>query len=157
MLFMHRDESLDNAGGQRIYYCMLGDRHFTIEELCSLYEMDKRQIRSYIQRGLVDPPCGSVRAYYTQRHVEQLLAIHKRFQSGLPVDLPDAMVAEMKEAAASRGSRRFGRMDDRTSLVVDRGVELRIHPSAGLTPRESRNFVREVSKLYRSFRRRRRS
>jgi len=136
---------------------MLGDRHFTLEELCALYEMDKRQIRSYIQRGLVDPPCGSVRAYYTQKHVEQLLAIHKRYQSGLPVDIPDAMVAEMKEASTSRHSRRFGGADVRTSLVVDRGVELRIHPSAGLTPRESRDLLREVSKLYRSFRKRRRS
>lgn len=41
---------------------------FTLEELCALVEMDKRKIRFYIQKGLVDRPEGTGKgAYCTHR------------------------------------------------------------------------------------------
>jgi len=135
---------------------MFGDRHFTLEELCALYEMNKQQIHDYIHQGLVDPPYGSVRAYYTQKHVEQLLAIHKRRQAGLPPDFPSTMGLE-SGMALQREPYRLGKANGQMSLVVDHGVKLYIHPSSGLSAKESHDFLREVCKLYRIFKRRRRT
>ena len=34
------------------------DKKFTIDEICALVEMNKRTVRYYIQKGLVDRPEG---------------------------------------------------------------------------------------------------
>ncbi len=133
------------------------DRQFTLDELCSLYELNKRQIRAYIQQGLVDQPYGSGRnTYYTQKHVEQLLAIHKRNQAGLPVDRPSDVRSGMG-ATTALGISRVGNIETWTHLVVDHGIELHIEASAGLTPEESRDLLREVCGLYHALRRRKRA
>ena len=57
---------------------------FNIDELCSLVEMNKRRVRFYIQKGLVDKPEGIGKgAYYTHVHLEQLRAIRKWKDGGL--------------------------------------------------------------------------
>ncbi len=46
------------------------DKRFTIKELCSLVEMNKRKVRYYIQKGLVRRPKGTGKgAYYSLAHV----------------------------------------------------------------------------------------
>ena len=54
------------------------DQKFILDEICALVEMNKRKVRFYIQKGLVDRPEGTGKgAFYTHVHLEQLLAIRK--------------------------------------------------------------------------------
>ncbi len=121
------------------------DRHFTIDELCTLFELTKRQVREYIEHGLVDCPCGSNKdTYYTQAHIEQLLSIHKRQESGL---------SSVRGGGASLGGRRVGNVETWTHLVLDQGVELHVDASlAGFGPDELRAFLQNTTKAYQSIR-----
>ena len=61
-------------------------RH-TLDDLSALTELSLRTIRYYIQQGLMDRPIGEKRAaYYTARHVEQLLTIRKWQAAGVSLD-----------------------------------------------------------------------
>ena len=63
-----------------------GDR-IGIDELCALVDMPRRTVRYYIQERLVDRPAGAKRgAYYTKRHVEQLMTIRTWQRAGLSLD-----------------------------------------------------------------------
>ena len=54
------------------------ETHYSIDELATLVEFPRRTVRYYVQQGLVDRPIGEKRAaYYTTRHLEQLLTIRK--------------------------------------------------------------------------------
>jgi len=62
-------------------------RRFTFDELCSLTELPRRTVRYYVQLGLVDRPIGETRAaYYTGRHLDQLLQVRKWTQAGVSLD-----------------------------------------------------------------------
>ena len=60
---------------------------FGIDELCGLTGVARRTVRFYTQKGLLDPPEGERRgAYYTRRHLEQLLLIRKWQQAGVSLE-----------------------------------------------------------------------
>jgi hypothetical protein len=106
---------------------------FTLDEIAALAELPRRTVRYYIQSGLIDRPQGVGKgAYYTQRHVEQLLLVRKWQLAGLPPT-----------------PRRAGTVEVWSHLVVADGVELTLEPSrAGLTPEQVRAFFRAVTQAY---------
>jgi DNA-binding transcriptional MerR regulator len=60
---------------------------FGIDTLCALSGVPRRTVRFYIQKGLLDPPEGERRgAYYTRRHLEQLLLIRTWAEAGLSLE-----------------------------------------------------------------------
>lgn len=71
----------------------------TFNELCALVELPIRTVRYYIQKGLVSPPEGSRKGdYYTQKHLDKLLAIRKWQRAGLSL--------KQIKRASFRGDRR---------------------------------------------------
>ena len=71
-------------------------KKFTIDEICALVEMNKRTVRYYIQKGLVDRPEGIGKgAFYSHAHLEQLLAIRKWKAAGLSLErIQDILTGE---------------------------------------------------------------
>ena len=60
---------------------------YNFNELCALTEQPIRTVRFYIQKGLVSPPEGSRKgAYYTRKHLDELVAIRKWQRAGLSLE-----------------------------------------------------------------------
>ena len=131
-------------------------KKFTIDEICALVEMNKRTVRYYIQKEMVNRPEGAGKgAYYTHGHLEQLLAIRKWKGAGLSLDRIREILSGEKGASRSDKpvpplrSRTQGTVEVWSHLHVDDGVELHIEPRrAGLDPDQVRFLFREVMALY---------
>lgn len=130
------------------------DRIFTLDELCALVEMNKRKIRFYIQKGLLDRPEGSGKgSYYTYRHIEQLLAIRKWKDAGLSLERIQELLFDQESDTASSQPpprpRQTGSVEVWSHLHIADGVSLQIEPQrAGLTPEQIRNLCREVMTIF---------
>lgn len=123
---------------------------FALDDIAALAELPRRTVRYYIQIGLVDRPEGMGKgAFYTERHVEQLMQVRKWQLAGLSLE----RIAEvMKQPAAGElppAPRRPGSVEVWSHLVVADGLEVTLEPSrAGLTPDEVRAFFRAVGEAY---------
>ena len=127
-----------------------GDR-LAIDELCALVNLPRRTVRYYIQEGLVDRPVGAKRgAYYTRRHVEQLMAIRTWQRAGLNLERIRELVAEGDGRSPLPPPRRPRRGDVtlRTHVTLGPGVELVIDPQeAGLSAAVVRALARRAAAL----------
>jgi len=123
---------------------------FALEDIAALAELPRRTVRYYIQIGLVDRPEGIGKgAFYTERHLEQLLQVRKWQLAGLSLE----RIAEvMKQPGAGElppAPRRSGTVEVWSHLVVADGVEVTLEPArAGLTSEQVRAFFRAVSEAY---------
>lgn len=137
------------------------EKKFTIDELCSLAGMNKRKVRYYIQKGLVDRPEGTGKgAYYTRTQLEQLLGIRKWKDAGLSLERIQEILAGEKNAykpgkpVPPPRMKKQGSVEVWSHLYVDDGVELHIEPNrAGLEPDQVNDLFREVIKLYKTINR----
>jgi len=135
-------------------------KNFTIEEICVLVEMNKRKVRYYIQKGLVDRREGSGKgAFYTHAHLEQLLAIRKWKTAGLSLERIQEILTGDKDADQNNKPippplpKKPGSVEVWSHLFVSDGVELQIEPKrAGLSPDQVRTLFREVTILYNKMR-----
>lgn len=125
-------------------------RTFTLDEIAVLAELPRRTVRYYIQSGLVDRPEGVGKgAYYTQRHVEQLLSIRKWQLAGLSLERIGEVLKQQDSGPLPPAPRRAGTVEVWSHLVVADGVEVTLEPGrAGLSPEQVRAFFREVSRIY---------
>ena len=128
-----------------------GDR-IAIDELCALVDLPRRTVRYYIQEGLVDRPAGAKRgAYYTRRHVEQLMTVRTWQRAGLSLERIRELVSEGAENASPLPpprARRPGDVTLRTHVTLAPGVELVIDPQeAGLGAEAVRSIVRRAASL----------
>ena len=128
-----------------------GDR-IAIDELCALVDLPRRTVRYYIQEGLVDRPAGAKRgAYYTRRHVEQLMTVRTWQRAGLSLERIRELVSEGAESASPLPPPRRRRPGDvtlRTHVTLSPGVELVIDPQeAGLGAEAVRAIVRRAASL----------
>jgi len=127
-----------------------GDK-FSLEELSALTDTAQRTIRFYIQEGLVDRPHGAKRgAYYSRRHLEQLLTIRKWQKAGLSLERIRELVAEPEsgEHLPPARRRKAGDVSVRSHILLAPGVELAIEPGeAGLTAEEVRELARKTAAL----------
>ena len=123
-------------------------RRFTFDELCSLTELPRRTVRYYVQLGLVDRPVGETRAaYYTGRHLDQLLQVRKWTQAGVSLDRIRELLHGAPPDVPPR-PRGPGTVEVWSHLVVADGVELAIEPGrAGLTPEQVRALFAGVTEL----------
>ena len=128
-----------------------GDR-IGIDELCALVDMPRRTVRYYIQERLVDRPAGAKRgAYYTRRHVEQLMTIRTWQRAGLSLERIRELVSgggETSSPLPPPRARRPGDVTLRTHVTLARGVELVVDPQeAGLGAEAVREIVRRAASL----------
>jgi DNA-binding transcriptional MerR regulator len=123
---------------------------FTLDEIATLAELPRRTVRYYIQTGLVDRPLGAAKgAYYTRRHVEQLLLIRKWQLAGLSLERIGELLRQPDDGPVPPTPRRPGTVEVWSHLVVAEGVELTLEPGrAGLSPEQVRAFFRAVSQAY---------
>lgn len=123
---------------------------FTLDEIAALAEVPRRTVRYYIQSGLIDRPQGVGKgAYYTQRHVEQLLLVRKWQLAGLSLERIGELLKQQAAGPLPPTPRRAGTVEVWSHLVVADGVELTLEPSrAGLTPEQVRAFFRAVTQAY---------
>lgn len=123
---------------------------FTLDEIAALAELPRRTVRYYIQSGLIDRPQGVGKgAYYTQRHVEQLLLVRKWQLAGLSLESIGELLKQHAAGPLPPTPRRAGTVEVWTHLVVADGVELTLEPGrAGLTPEQVRAFFRAVTQAY---------
>jgi DNA-binding transcriptional MerR regulator len=125
-------------------------RTFTLEEIATLAQTPRRTVRYYIQSGLIDRPQGIGRgAYYTHRHVEQLLLVRKWQLAGLSLDRIGELLKQQAEGPLPPTPRRAGTVEVWSHLVVADGVELTLEPGrAGLSPEQVRALFRAVTQAY---------
>jgi DNA-binding transcriptional MerR regulator len=123
---------------------------FTLYEIATFSELPRRTVRYYIQSGLIDRPHGVGKgAYYTQRHVEQLLLVRKWQLAGLSLERIGELLKQQDTGPLPPTPRRAGTVEVWSHLVVADGVELTLEPSrAGLTPEQARAFFRAVTQTY---------
>jgi DNA-binding transcriptional MerR regulator len=126
------------------------DRHLSLDQLCVLAELPRRTVRYYIQLGLVDRPVGETRAaYYTDRHLQQLLTIRKWTEGGLSLDRIRALLEGADPTVPPPPPRKAGSVEVMSHLIVTDGVELVIEPGrAGLKPEEVRKLFKTVLAAY---------
>ena len=130
---------------------MKTEAQFSLEDLCKATALPQRTVRYYIQTGLIDRPDGAGRgAFYSQRHLDQLLAVVACQRKGMSLD-------EIREFATKGGASRAVKAAPRTAgsvevwshLVIEDGVELHIEPGrAGLSPEQVRALFKQVLGLY---------
>ena len=136
------------------------DKKFNIDEICALVEMNKRKVRFYIQKGLVDRPEGTGKgAFYTHTHLEQLLAIRKWKGAGLTLErIQDILAGEKGDNNSNKPvppplSKKQGVVEVWSHMHVGDGIEVHIEPKrAGLSPEQVRTLFREVMNLYKKIR-----
>ncbi|TAN41960.1 MAG: MerR family transcriptional regulator [Nitrospirae bacterium] len=62
----------------------MNKKQYTIEEICSLTGMTRRNIRYYVQIGLIDPPAGRGRGgFYNDSHLDKLRQIKSLQSKGM--------------------------------------------------------------------------
>jgi len=129
---------------------MQDEKTFTLDEIAALAELPRRTVRYYIQSGLIDRPQGVGKgAYYTQRHVEQLLLVRKWQLAGLSLERIGELLRQQAGGPLPPTPRRQGTVEVWSHLVVADGVELTLEPGrAGLTPEQVRAFFRAVTQAY---------
>ena len=123
---------------------------FTLDEIAALAETPRRTVRYYIQSGLIDRPQGVGKgAYYTARHVEQLLLVRKWQLAGLSLERIGDLLKQQATGPLPPTPRRAGTVEVWSHLVVADGVELTLEPGrAGMTPEQVREFFRAVTRAY---------
>ena len=130
-------------------------REFNLEELCVLVGMNKRKVRYYIQKELVDRPAGTGKgAYYTHRHLEQLLTVRKWKEAGLSLEriqelLSEVELAETGQPVPPPRVKKPGSLEVWSKLYIADGVELHIEPQRSeLTPEQVRTLCSAVLSHY---------
>lgn len=129
---------------------------FSLDDLAARAELPARTVRYYIQLALVDRPEGTGKgAYYTPRHLEQLLLVRKWQLAGLSLERIGELLRHDANGALGGDKplpptpRRPGTVEVWSHLVVADGVEIVLEPArAGLAPEQVRAFFRAVTDAY---------
>ena len=128
---------------------------YSLETLCALTSIPQRTIRFYIQKGLVPRPEGAKKgSYYTERHLEVLLAIKRWQQAGLSLARIEELLAEQADpetlGVPPRARKSAGSVQVWSHIHIADGVELQLEPhQAGLSPEQIRELCQHVVSAYR--------
>lgn len=121
-----------------------GEPTFGIDELCALSGVARRTVRFYTQKGLLDPPEGAKRgAYYTRRHLEQLLLIRKWQHAGVSLErigrLLQGDVSDLPPPTEP------GTVEVWSRLTLRPGLEVHLEPGRlGLDPEQVRALIARI-------------
>lgn len=118
------------------------EKRYTIEELSELTALPRRTIRFYIQSELVSRPLGEKRgAWYTPRHLEELLKVKRLAAEGL--SLAQIKAKEQEETGAAPARVTPGTVRVKSHIAIASGVDLVVDPTeARLSAQQLRDLVR---------------
>jgi len=128
---------------------MKTEKHYSIKELSTLVDMTARNIRFYIQQAIVDKPHGLNKgAYYTEKHLRQLMTVKKYKDAGVSLERIAQIVHEDTEVPQVDYKIRPGNIEVISRIQLMEGLELTINPErSGLTQRDIRKISRELLEL----------
>jgi DNA-binding transcriptional MerR regulator len=121
----------------------------SLAELCVLADMTMRNVRYYVQIGLVDRPEGGTRAArYGAKQLEQLLLIKKWTAAGVSLQRIRELL-QGEAAPVPPRAKAIGSVEVCSHLTVADGIELVIEPGrAGLSPEQVRSFIKGVMAVF---------
>ena len=126
------------------------ERHYSLDELCSLTDTSKRTVRFYMQEGLVDRSEGQRKgAYYLERHLMQLLEIKKWQKAGLSLERIKQIIRDEQdnELIPPIQAQQPGSLEVWSHLTIADGIQLQIEPMrSGLSPEQIRTLLKSVTK-----------
>ena len=126
------------------------ERHYSLDELCSLTDTSKRTVRFYMQEGLVDRSEGQRKgAYYLERHLMQLLEIKKWQKAGLSLERIKQIIRDEQdnELIPPIQPQQPGSLEVWSHLTIADGIQLQIEPMrSGLSPEQIRTLLKSVTK-----------
>ncbi len=127
------------------------ERHYSLDELCTLTETAKRTVRFYMGQGLMDRSEGQKKgAYYLEKHLMQLLEIKKWQKAGLSLErIKSLMHQGDEELVPPVIAQEPGSIEVWSHLSIADGVQLQIEAGrAGLSPEQVRALNIAVMKEY---------
>lgn len=124
-------------------------KQYPIKELSALVDMTARNIRFYIQQGVVDKPHGLNKgAYYTEKHLQQLLTVKKYKDAGVSLDRIAQIIQEEENVPAVDYKIKPGNIEVISRIQLMEGLELTINPErSGLTQEDIRKLSRGILEL----------
>jgi DNA-binding transcriptional MerR regulator len=113
---------------------------FTLTEVCEWTRVSRRNVRFYIQEGLVDRPNGVGRgAWYSGKHMSQLMIIKYWKDEGLSLQRIRDLLQAKDSKSLPPPRENTGGIEVWSHIHVKDGVELHIQPGkAGLSPEQLR-------------------
>lgn len=124
-------------------------KHYTIKELSALVDMTARNIRFYIQQGVVDKPHGLNKgAYYTEQHLQQLLTVKKYKDAGVSLERIAQIIHEEENAPVVSYKIKPGNIEVISRIQLMEGLELTVNPErSGLTQEDIRKLSRGILEI----------
>ena len=113
---------------------------YTLSEVCEMTGVSRRNVRYYIQEGLVDRPNGAGRgAWYGRDHLIQLMVIGHWQAEGLSLQRIRDLLQGNDPKSLPPPRQNTGGIEVWSHIQVKDGVELHIQPGkAGLSPEQLR-------------------
>ena len=125
---------------------MKTNKHYTMKELSALVDMTARNIRFYIQQEIVDKPHGQNKgAYYTEKHMQQLLTVKKYKDAGVSLERIAQIIHEDEASSQVDYKIKPGNIEVISRIHLMDGLELTINPEkSGLTQQDIRKLSRTL-------------
>lgn len=113
---------------------------YTLSDVCEMTGVSQRNVRYYIQEGLVDRPNGAGRgAWYGRDHLIQLMVIGHWQAEGLSLQRIRDLLQAKDSKTLPPPRENTGGIEVWSHIHVKDGVELHIQPGkAGLSPEQLR-------------------
>ena len=115
---------------------------YTLGEVCEMTGVSRRNVRFYIQEGLVDRPNGVGRgASYSGKHMSQLMIIKYWKDEGLSLQRIRDLLQAKDSSSLPAPRENTGGIEVWSHIHVKDGIELHIQPGkAGLSPEQLRTL-----------------
>ena len=128
---------------------MKTEKKYTIKELSVLVDMTARNIRFYIQQEVVDKPHGLNKgAYYTEKHLQQLLTVKKYKDAGVSLERITQIIHEEENATVVNYKIKPGNIEVISRIQLMEGLELTVNPErSGLTQQDIRKLSRGLLEI----------
>lgn len=129
------------------------EKTYTLDELSTVTGITKRNVRYYMQKGLVDRPKGTGKgSYYTQAHLAQLQETRKWKQAGLSLnrihDIVRGVVKSNQKPLPPVRRGQSGTFEVWNRSTIVEGVELHIDPvRSGLSREQAKALIEKVTRL----------
>jgi DNA-binding transcriptional MerR regulator len=108
---------------------MKENKQYSLGELTKLTDITGRNIRFYIQQGIVDKPEGTSRgAHYTETHLRQLMTVKKYKDLGVSLDRIAQIIHEEEQPELLSIGKKTGALEVVSRITLAEGVELTINP-----------------------------
>ncbi len=131
---------------------------YSLQEVCSMTGVNRRKLRYYIDRGLIDRPEGPKGngAFYTEKHVDQLLETRQWKDAGLSLERIQGIVKGVVKNQKGSGltlpplkSKKTGDVDIWNRVYISDGIELNINThQSGLRIEEINNLVKVITEYF---------